>query len=121
MLSAYSCSDELEGDWDDNIKLSQKAVEFSAEPNSIIITTEGESWWIGGISINRTSNFDLSGIDIISKNFVIEEVEFRIERKDATEIHIEISENLTGAERVFYFDLQAGNYFDGIQITQSAN
>lgn len=123
LIFGYSCSnsDNPDGLWDDNIKLSQKEVQFTAAQNSITITTEGEWWWIHQISMNRSLNFDISRIDTTSKNFVIDETEFKIERKNATEIHIEMTRNQTGAERVLLIGLEAGDYFDRIEITQSAN
>jgi len=48
----FSCSDEKDGDWDDNIGLSQKEVQFDASENSIVITTKGEGWWINDVSLN---------------------------------------------------------------------
>ena len=124
IVAIYSCSNSKEtpiGLWDDNIKLSQKEAQFTTENDSIVITTEGEWWWIHEISLNENSNFDLSGIDTNAKNFIIDETEFKIERKNATEIHIEMTKNLTGSERVLIIGLEAGDYFDRIIITQSAN
>ena len=125
IFTSFSCSDSdsdnPEGDWGDNIKLSQKEAQFTSENDSILITTEGDYWWLNGISLNGTSNFDLKGIDLNAKNFIIEETEFTIERKNATEIYIKMTKNLTGSERVLIINLQAGNYFDRIIITQSAN
>lgn len=123
LISCLSCSnsDRPDGDWDDNIKLSQKEAKLTAENDSIVITTEGEWWWIDNISLNGDSNFDLSGIDTTEKNFIVDNAEFMIERKNATEIHIEMTKNQTGSERKLIIGLQAGDYFDRIVITQSAN
>lgn len=116
-VNTYSCILEVETG-----KNKMRAASYlTAEQNSIVITTKGEWWWIHGISMNKSINFDISGIDTTSKNFVIDETEFRIERKNSTEIHIEMAKNQTGAERVLYIGLEAGDYFDGIKITQSAN
>lgn len=54
MISYISCSnpDDLIGKWDDNIKLSQKEVQFSTDNNFAVISTEGKGWWIVGISMN---------------------------------------------------------------------
>ncbi len=125
LMALFTCSSctkktNLIGIWDDNIKLSQKEAQFIAEKDSIIITTEGEWWWITGISLNGVSNFDLSGIDTSAKNFVINQTEFRIERRNATEIYIEMTKNLSNSEKILIIGLEAGDYFDGIKITQSA-
>ena len=121
-LTQISCdSKEPDGKWDDNIKLSEKELSISAEINSVVITTEGTGWWIHGIGLNDDWNYDLNSIDTTKKNFVIEEDEFTIERKNATEIHISMTQNETGFERVLVIGLQAGNYADGIKITQTAD
>ena len=125
LISSFSCSNSdrpaIDGDWDDNIKLSQKEAKLTAENDSVVITTEGEWWWIDNISLNGESNFDLSGIDTTTKNFIIDETEFKIERKNTTEIHVEMTKNQTGSERILIIGLEAGDYFDRIIITQSAN
>ncbi len=124
LLTIYSCSNSKDtpiGLWPDIIKLSQKKAQFTAENNSIVITTEGEWWWIDEISLNENSNFDLSAIDTTAKNFIIDETEFKIERKNTTEIHIEMTKNQTGSERILIIGLGAGDYHDRIIITQSEN
>lgn len=120
----FSCSSESggeDGKWDDNIKLSQKEAQFSAGKDSIVITTEGESWWISDISFNGNAAYDFGDLDTSQENFVIDEPEFSIERKNSTEIHIVIQKNETGSERNLIIGLEAGDYFDGIKIVQAAN
>ena len=119
-LIVLSCSDSKDGDWDDNIKLSQKEVQLSSGQNNVEISTEGTGWWIGEVSMDGEL-FDLNGIDTTKENFTIEETEFSIERKNSTEIYISMQQNRTESARVLIIGLQAGNYFDGIKITQSGN
>ncbi|MDT0677296.1 hypothetical protein [Autumnicola musiva] len=115
-LLSLSCSErQKEGDWENNIKLSQNFVEFSSKNDSIIITSEGESWWINNVVFNR-SNFKVTEN---SDGFVfLQEDEFTIERRSATELYIEVSENTSDSIRILFIDLQNGNFFDGIKITQ---
>lgn len=121
-MNLLSCeSGEPVGKWDDNIKLSTKDVNFSAESNSVIITTEGTWWWINGIGLDDGWNYDISGIDTTQDNFLIEESEFTVERNNANEIHVSMTENQSANERTLTIGLQAGNYFDGIKIIQSGN
>ena len=121
-LSLLSCkSDEPDEKWDDNIKLSQKEVNFTAEANSTVVTTQGTWWWIHGMGLNDDWSYDLSTVDTTKENFVIEETEFRIERKNATEIHISMTLNETGSDRTLTIGLQAGNYGDGIKVFQTAD
>ena len=119
-LIVLSCEDSKDGDWDDNIKLSQKEVQFSSAQNNVEITTEGTGWWIGEISMDGEL-FDLNGIDTTKENFTIAENEFSIERKNSTEIYISMQQNPNESVRVLIIGLQSGNYFDGIKITQSGN
>ncbi len=121
LLISVSCSkSESDGKWDDNIKLSEKEVEFSAENNSILITTQGEWWWIDDINFDGI-HIDFSNINTTQNNFIIEKPEFKIERRNKTEIHIDMYENTTGSIRVLYIGLEAGDYFDSIKITQLSN
>lgn len=113
----FSCSDEKEGDWDDNIELSQKQVEFTASENSIIITTKGEGWWINDVSLNGRTDFEQT--ENKNGDFLMDENEFMIERISSKELYIEMSPNTTDSERKLMIGLQSGNYFDGITITQS--
>ncbi len=120
IFNAMSCSTSISkplGEWDDIIKLSQKEATLSAENSSILITTQGEWWWISDIEFDGTQ-IDFSDIDTTQNNFIIEKPEFKIERINKTEIHIEISKNTTDSVRVLYISLEAGDYFDSIKITQ---
>ncbi len=122
LLSLTSChSDDPDGKWDDNIHLSEKEVTINAESNSFLITTEGTWWWINGIGLDDDWNYNISGIDTTQDDFLIEENVFTIERKNANEIHISLTENQSNVERVLIISLQAGNYFDQIKIIQVGN
>lgn len=116
-LSFISCFDEKEGNWNDNIKLSKKEVIVSKDKNSIKITTEGKWWWIYEMKLNGES-IDFDNEITSLKDFVIEKDIFRIERKNAQEIDIDINENKTNKKRVLEIGIQAGNYFDRIKLTQ---
>lgn len=121
-LSLLSCdSKDPIGKWDDNIKLSEKEVNVTAEANKVLITTKGTWWWIDEISVNGEHDFDVSDIDTSRENFLIEEDVFIIERRNVNEIHISISKNDSGSERILFIGLQAGDYFDGIWLKQAAN
>ena len=120
ILVLTSCnSNEPDGKWDDNVKLSEKEVTISAEPNALTITTKGTWWWINAISLNDDWNYDISEIDTSKNDFFIDDIDFIIERKNSTEIHISLTENKTKVDRILTIALQAGNYFDGIKIIQT--
>lgn len=122
LFSIISCSKDKDspiGIWDDNIKLSQKEVEFDANENTITITTEGEWWWITMVRFND-SIINLGDLDTSSDDFIIEKSDFKIERRNITEINISLSENPCDTARVLGIELEAGDYFDHIKVTQSA-
>ncbi|WP_066224658.1 hypothetical protein [Formosa haliotis] len=122
LITFFSCSekDRPDGDWDDNIKLSQKKVPFSADRDSIVITTKGEWWWINEVMLNGNAELDRQDVNTADKQFILESSEFMIERKNATELQITMTANPTDTERVLFIGLQAGNYFDSIILTQAA-
>ncbi len=112
---------EPDGKWDDNIHLSSKSMNIPAETTSVLITTQGTSWWLHGIGLDDDWSFDFSDVDTLEEDFLIEEDEFTIERRNATEIHITMRANTTNQDRELTIGLQAGNYFDAITITQAGN
>lgn len=121
VLTFLSCSKKNEqqsiGKWDDNIKLSQKKVEFSNKKSSVKITTKGKWWWIDNLQFNgRDIEFDREKTNL--ENFIIEKTEFKIERKNSQEIYINMNENKTNKDRTLIISLEAGDYFDGIKVTQ---
>lgn len=118
ICAIQSCVDKKDGDWEDNIKLSQKEFQFNSLANMVRINTGGESWWISELFFKDGQTFDLSEIDTTAKNFVISEPQFTLERKNGKELIIELKENTTGAERKLTIGLQNGNYFDAITINQ---
>lgn len=122
-LGLISCDSQEEpvGFSDDVIQLSERALLVTVESNSSIVTTKGTGWWIEGIYLNDDWSYDLSTIDTTKDNFVIEHDPFTIARKNTTELHISMSQNDTGSQRVLFIGLQDGNYSDGITITQAAD
>jgi len=118
-----SCSkEEPIGKWDDNIKLSIKYIEFGANPDSVIITTEGDWWWIDGISLDDISYsyYDDENVNLESDSYIISENNFVVERRDKNTLFIKLNENTSGKERVMIIGLEAGDYFDSVTIKQSA-
>lgn len=116
LISVFSCTKSQDGKWDDNIKLSHKDIEFSPINDSIIITTEGESWWINNVFFDDSTDFEIS--ENSTGKFLIQEDEFTVDRRSSTELYIEMTQNLTDSVRILIIELQNGNYFDGIKITQ---
>ena len=122
-----SCSDKegpegLVGNSSDIIKLSTKYVEFGAMADSVIITTEGNWWWIDEIFFNDSSYsyYNNENINLESHSYIIEDDDFIVERRNKTTLFIKLNENITGIERELIIGLEAGNYFDDVFIKQSA-
>jgi hypothetical protein len=118
-----SCNkEEPIGKWDDIIKLSTKNVEFGVKPDSVIITTEGDWWWIDGISLDDStySYYNNENVNLESDSYIITETNFVVERRDKHTLFIKLDENITGKERVMIIGLEAGDYFDSVTIKQSA-
>jgi hypothetical protein len=117
VLFLSSCINIKDGDWDDNIKLSARKVEFQAQADSVIITTKGDWWWICDISVNDNHYYDF-GIDPDSENYKIEQDCYVIERRNTHILFIRLDENPLNVSRVVTVGLEAGDYFDRVTITQ---
>lgn len=115
-----SCSKKKLGQWDDNIHLSKRQVEFKSSQDSATIYTVGNSWWLNDIALDNNL-IDLQQIDHTSQNFIVEEPEYTVQRINGRTIKIKMNANSTNAERMLFIGLQAGDYFDAIRITQKAN
>ncbi|HBL75690.1 MAG: hypothetical protein A2W90_08170 [Bacteroidetes bacterium GWF2_42_66] len=117
-ISIYSCSEKKDGDWDDNIGLSTKAVEFSALSDSVTIRTGGSGWWISDISVNSNYFYNFNGINLESDSYLIKQDCFVVERRDKNTLFIKVAENTLNVQRIITVGLQAGDYFDRVTITQ---
>lgn len=125
MVILISCKDKLNpiGKWDDNIKLSTKSVELTAQADSVTITTEGDWWWVDGISFQDStySYYNREDINLESDAYSIKEDAFTVERRDKNTLFVRLNENNTGTERTMLIGLEAGDYFDHVSIQQAAN
>ena len=118
-ISIISCKKNVDGKWDDNIKLSAKDIHFDSFQHSKTITTKSTNWWLNGISLNGNI-VDLTNINKLSKNFIVTHSEFKVERQeDGKKIIISMSQNNTSSDRTLIISLQNGDYFDGIKVTQT--
>ncbi|PLW95330.1 MAG: hypothetical protein C0591_11220 [Marinilabiliales bacterium] len=123
LISSCSKKDTPIGLWDDNIKLSTKNVEFGVNADSVVITTEGDWWWVAEITLNDSSYsyYNNENINLESDSYTIIEDHFVVERRDKNTLFIKLDENMTGEERVMIITLEAGDYFDHVKINQLAN
>jgi hypothetical protein len=116
----YSCSEKKVGNWDDNIKLSTKAIEFSASGDSVTIKTEGSWWWITDITVDSIYFYGFKGVDLQSDNYSIKQDCFDVERRDKNTLFIKVDANPLNVKRIITVGLEAGDYFDKITITQKS-
>jgi hypothetical protein len=120
-IGMISCSkNDKAGDWDDNIGLSTKSLEFDASADSAIVTTKGSGWWITDISVEDNMTYFFEEYYTKINNYTIQLNCFKISRRGPNTIYIEMKDNLSGAERKVTLGLQAGDYFDRVVVTQKA-
>lgn len=117
-ITIYSCSEKELGDWDDNIKLSTKAVEFSSLSDSVTIKTGGSKWWVSDVSVNSDWFYGFKDINLEADSYTIQQDCFVVERRDKNTLFIKVDENPHKVQRVITVGLQAGDYFDRVTITQ---
>ena len=117
-----SCSNkkELDGKWDDNIKLSTKTVDFNANTDSVIIKTGGSSWWILDISVDGKYYYGFVGVNLNADHYSIKQDCFVVDRRDKNTLFIKVQENPLSAKRIITIGLEAGDYFDRVFVTQAA-
>ena len=120
VLAFYSCSDK-EGEWDDVIILSEKNIEFGSEADSAIITTQGDWWWITGITVNNKTYRNSYYEDPELYNYCIEYNCVVVEKRDKHTLFIKVEDNMLAVNRYITIELEAGDYFDRISITQKGS
>ena len=114
----FSCTQKKDGGWDDNIQLSTKTAEFNAIGDSIIVTTKGSWWWIVEISLDDSTKLDFEGIDILSDQYKIVSDGYAVERRNSNTLFVSLEANPKKTLRILKIFLEAGDYFDGVTITQ---
>ena len=108
------------GRWSDNIKLSAKSAVFNSGGDSIYITTKGDWWWLTDVTVGTKRYIDFAGVDVFADSYVVIQDCFTFERRDKNTIFIKLDPNPDSVKRVVVFELEAGDYFDRITITQNS-
>jgi hypothetical protein len=109
------------GGWRDNIKLSTKTARFSSKGDSILITTKGDSWWLSYISVDNKMFDKFDGIDVLADSYIVKQDCFIFQRRDKNSLFIKLEPNPLNLKRIVIFELEAGDYFDRVTITQNPN
>jgi hypothetical protein len=111
---------------DDHIKLSVKEHRFGKEKDSLVVTTEGDSWWMKRYVITNNvldTTVRITKYDSI-RNEVLEFQSgwFRVTREavKAKKLLIQVDANDSGMERWFNVELSEGNRGSSLKIIQSA-
>lgn len=114
--------DSIAGNSEDIIKLSTKNVDFGAKADSVLITTEGNWWWVDEIFFNDSSYnyYNNENINLESHSYTIRGDNFIVERRNKNTLFIKLDKNITGEERELIVGIAAGNYFDDVVVKQSA-
>ncbi len=123
-----SCSEEegLEEEWVNTIKLSTNDVEFNANGDSVIITTEGDSWivdqiWLSSIKYRGHYTYTNEDFKPDSTAYTIIEEDFVVEKRDKNTLFILLGDNTTGFERTMGVRVSTiGQYNNAIMIRQRA-
>jgi hypothetical protein len=119
LIFFLSCKKESEvGKPHDTIILSQKTTRFNSNQDSIIITTQGNGWWLHGLYLNHNV-VNFQNINGAAQDFILQTSDFSIERINGKTIKIKMNENLSGAIRTLLISLEDGDYFDSITVTQN--
>lgn len=118
--TAASCIEKVQtaGQWNDSIKLSTRKADLSASNDSIIITTKGSWWWVNDISVNG-NYLVFNPLETERENFAINGDWFSIERYDNQKLIVRVDENKSNQRRNIKITLEAGDYFDYIDVTQT--
>ena len=112
-----SCEEPI-GKWDDNIKLSAKNAIFKASGDSITIKTGGSWWWINNIMLNNNPVWYIRPETADSNYYTVNLDSVIIKRQDAKTLFIKANKNNLKTQRVISVNLEAGDYFDYVTITQ---
>ncbi|KAF2341301.1 hypothetical protein [Flavobacterium tistrianum] len=103
---------------EDDIKLSKKEAFFTAEANTVTITAEYKTWWVDDFALDKV-RIDKGTVNLYAENFIFKNDVFEVEKKNGNTLIITMSKNTTGRERILNIVLQAGNYFESINVVQS--
>jgi hypothetical protein len=112
-LTLFAC-----GGWPDNINLSVKSAKFSPDGDSITVTTKGSGWWLTDVKVDNIYYDRFDSINVHADNYKIKQDCFVFERRDKKTIFIKLDPNTLKTSKTVIFELEDGDYFDRITITQ---
>lgn len=119
VISSCIQGTERIGESNDSIKLSTHRADLSASNDSIIITTKGTWWWVNDILVNG-NYLVFNPVETEKSTFSIHGNWFSIERYDNQSLIVRVNENKSNEERNIKITLEAGDYYDCIDVNQPA-
>ncbi len=117
-----ACQKTPDGKWEDNIKLSVKNVQFGPGADSVTITTQGDWWWIDGITFDDSTYCTQAdkNYNPETEHYTFARDGYVVEKRDKHTLFVKLGKNTTGKERTLCVSLEAGDYFDGVTVKQTA-
>lgn len=116
IIGLISC-DSGQNKQHDCIQLSQKHADLSAQGDSIVISTEGDYWWIN--DVNADGRYMYAALEDITSDFAnIKGEWFSVEKLGKQRLIVKVSENTSKNIRKIIITLESGNYFDRINVFQ---
>ncbi|MCE1198919.1 MAG: hypothetical protein LWW85_08115 [Marinilabiliales bacterium] len=119
---SLSCSKKAPiGQWENNIQLSQNEVIFGSQKDSITLSAKGSYWWINLAWSGDDKYRGEPSQNPASVGYTIDLGYGRVERTGTHALFIRLNANPNKTERVVHIELEAGDYFDLVTITQKAS
>jgi hypothetical protein len=118
-ITFFACTKKQPlGKWSDIIELSQKEFTFKSAGDSALIVAKGKWRGINGVSLD-TSKINVYSLATDACNFIYTDANVKIVSKDCDTLFIRMNANTTSSDRTLHIGLSAGDYADGIKITQT--
>lgn len=114
-ICLISCTRYEEG-WSDSIQVSTKSVNFNSKGGDFTVTSKG-SFWFRGINMPDSTYVLNSNWGTIPCKMVGDW--YTVNRTEDKTLVIHVDANTTGKAREFIISLEAGDYFDSVNVTQS--
>ena len=87
--------------------------------DSLSIKTGGNWWWITDVSIDNHTVWQSISRQSDTAYYLVDLDSVKVERRDQNTLFVRANKNNLKASRQIRINLQAGDYFDYVTITQS--
>lgn len=100
-----------------NIGLSTKYLEMSAQSGTSVVFVDGKDWWVNDVSVEGVRLY-AAPEDIEKDCESIEGEWFVIEKEGDDKLHVSVMENTSTYPRKILMTVESENYFDYISVYQ---